>query len=241
MGLSSNIIWHQTDFKGLEAIFASKQFKCSYSLEDIHWKSSHLELAFPMISFCDLPLSDINEYLGKYGKYTIGMKTLWGHRNGFTPVWYQTPQSSSLCTCATLHRKLLKMPYDEATKLVWHTLSCVKNYEGRLRKYGFKRYRFYDEREVRYVPSLESIESAGVQPVLPPIEYQKYKKENIGMSLINDLIIPFCLSDVVYILISSPSQKWRVRNILGENSDNVLILSYQQVIEDIIGIWHNRE
>lgn len=68
-GLSSNIIWHQTKINGTKAILGNRLFKCSYSLEDIHWKSSHLELAFPMLSFCDIPLSDISEYLGKYGNY----------------------------------------------------------------------------------------------------------------------------------------------------------------------------
>lgn len=241
MGLSSNIIWHQTNIDGLKAILAERKFKCSYSLEDIHWKSSHLELAFPMLSFCDIPLSDIDDYLGKYGKYTIGMKRSWGQKHGFTPVWYQNPQSSSLCAVASSHKKLNTKPFQLDAELIWHVLSCVKNYEGRLKKYGFDRYRFYDEREIRYVPSMGSIEVAGISPVLNAKEYGIYKENHNGQSLINNLEVPFDISDVVYMLISSPNQENRVRELLGVNADKVVILSYPQVKEDIIGSWHNRD
>lgn len=240
MGLSSNIIWHQTNIDGLKAILSECQFKCSYSLEDINWKSSHLELAFPMLSFCDIPLSDIDDYLGKYGKYTIGMKRQWGQIQGFTPVWYQNPQSGSLCSVASNHHSLKSSPLDEKAQLIWHILSCIKNYEGRLKKYGFEHYRFYDEREIRYVPSLLKIYDEGIDPFLTPKEYIEYKNSNKGLSLINNLVVKFELSDIVYILISSKSQENNVRQLLGSKGTKVIILTYQQVKNDIIGLWHNR-
>lgn len=241
MGLSSNIIWHQTDFKGLKAILTERQFKCSYSLEDIHWKSSHLELAFPMISFCDIPLSDMDDYLGKYGKYTIGMKRSWGKKHGFTPVWYQNHQSNSLCELAAFHNDLEENQYNEQTKQIWNVLSCVKNYEGRLKKYEFERYRFYDEREIRFVPSLIEIESMGIKPILSSVDYENYKTQHKGLSLVNEIALPFELNDIDYILVSALNQKNNVRKLLGKASQNVIILSHQQVKEDIIGLWHNRK
>lgn len=89
MGLSSNVIWHQTTFEGLKAIIKDMRFMCSYSLETIKWKGDCVDIAFPMISFCDIPLADIQEYLDKYGKYTIGFQRSWGKTVRLSPVWYR--------------------------------------------------------------------------------------------------------------------------------------------------------
>lgn len=84
MGLSSNIIWHQGPFNSIFEILRTCNFICSYSIETIKWRRSSLDVAFPMVSFCNLPISDMKEYLtdnktdiltGKYGECTIGHST----------------------------------------------------------------------------------------------------------------------------------------------------------------------
>jgi len=70
MGLSSNILWHQTNIDGFKAILKSKSLSCSYSLETFLNKEH--KLAFPMISLSDIPVADIGEYMEQYGGYLFG-------------------------------------------------------------------------------------------------------------------------------------------------------------------------
>lgn len=240
MGLSSNMVWHQTDFDGLKAILTEKCFKCSYSLENIHWKSSHIQIAFPMLSFCDIPLSDMDDYLGKYGKYTIGIKRKWAEQHGFVPVWYQTEHSPSLIELMKQRDNLLKREWSNHDILLWSILSCIKNYQGDLKKYGFKSYRFYDEREIRYVPNYDILRKLGISPYLNSHQYIDYKSKNDN-SLIPGITLPFSYKQIGYILISSQNQKKRVLELLKDNEvqNDVVIMSYNQIKEDIIGLCHN--
>lgn len=59
MGLSSNILWHQTDEKGFYDILRSKKLFYSYSREKIILLFDFKPVAFPMISVSDYPLSII--------------------------------------------------------------------------------------------------------------------------------------------------------------------------------------
>lgn len=96
MGYSSDILWHQTTTNGFKKILESKMFKCAYSLESINWKTQNMTFAIPMISFCNLAICDLNEYLGKYGDYTIGMRKLWKYASKTSLVWYRDRNSLSL-------------------------------------------------------------------------------------------------------------------------------------------------
>ena len=249
MGLSTNILWHQTDFDGLKSIITSQRFNCSYSLEDIKWKSSHIERAFPMISFCNIPISDLSEYLknnkdqkltGKYGKYTIGLKHSWGVKCGLAPVWYLNQQSLCMHEIMLHHAKIQTKNWDSSAVFIWNILSHVKNYEGSLTKYGFKSYRFYDEREVRFVPKLSEIIDANISPLLSATEYYRYKNENKKSALINEIYLTFNIEEIAYILVSSYTQKKRVKELIGNDNNDIIILSYKHVIEDIIGLCHSR-
>lgn len=242
MGLSSNIIWHQTDFKGLKAILTEKWFKCSYSLEDIHWKSSNIQIAFPMLSFCDIPLSEMGDYIGKYGMYTIGIKREWAQKAGFTPVWYQTEHSPSLIELMRHRDRLFKEDWTDEDILIWSILSTIKNYQGDLKKYKFKSYRFYDEKEIRYVPTYNELHDLGIRPFLHSSQYVEFKQLNKGSSIVPELTLRFESNQIVYILISSLNQRDRIRGLVREYSNykNIIFLSYKQIKEDIIGVCHNR-
>lgn len=80
MGLSSNILWHQTQKDALKKILKQKCFRYSYSLEHVEAKNDTLECAFPMLSLCDIPFADIEDYLTKYGGNSIGLSREWGEK-----------------------------------------------------------------------------------------------------------------------------------------------------------------
>ena len=94
MGLSSNILWHMTNSEAFFSILKSQELRYSYSLERV--MPIPQGVAFPMISMCDLPFSEIATTKWSYGNYAIGLSREWGLKKGFSPVWYSDYDSSML-------------------------------------------------------------------------------------------------------------------------------------------------
>lgn len=247
------MVWHQTDYDGLKAILSGKAFKPSYSLETIACKGSVISVAFPMVSFCDIPFADLTEYLtnnddgkytGKYGKYTIGMKRSWGRKVGLSPVWYRDTNATSLHQQMKAFKEILKenKPFEmnEEKQRLWYTMANTKNMQGRLSKYGFEAYRFADEKELRLVPTFEQLKENGIAPFIKVDDGHNLKDLNPPVIPAN-FDIPFQEDDVAYILFSSLGHRKRIQGLCGQAKDQIVFLSYSQVIQDIIGDSHNRE
>lgn len=49
---------------------------------------SNETIAFPMLSFCDIPLSQTGEHTRRYGRYAIGLKKGYAISNGINPILY---------------------------------------------------------------------------------------------------------------------------------------------------------
>lgn len=255
MGYSSDIYWHQTTKDGFKKIMDSAMFKSAYSIETICWRTSNkVSMAIPMISFCNLSLSDISEYLGKYGSYVIGMRKSWKYTPTLSPVWYRTPNSISL-------QPLMDLYIDNSTffcnqeinslaqELIWTQISCTKNFEGSLKRRNIKLYRFFDEHEFRYVPKLDLLIKEHVTPILNEIEYQQYKKNNKNSSVINNqyIALPFNLEDIEFILVKGKGQIAYVNKLLDKvprrnngTKRNPFIFTFDEVKRNIIGIDHHK-
>lgn len=85
--LYPDILFHFTSKDGLFKII-EETFKVSYARERIEGISSEKEFAVPMISFCDLKLSELKVHMSNYGKYGIGLTKEWANKNGLNPVMY---------------------------------------------------------------------------------------------------------------------------------------------------------
>lgn len=90
--ISANSLFHFTpklDF--LESILI-KGFQPRFSLENISGSSTldytDEELAYPMVCFCDIPLSNVEKHSSTYGKYAIGLTKEWGIINKISPILY---------------------------------------------------------------------------------------------------------------------------------------------------------
>ena len=241
MGLSSNILWHQTNYNSLRKIIRSKRILCAYSIEDVADIVGQ-ELAFPMVSMCDLPLSEFTEYQGKYGDYSIGLSREWGIKNRFTPLWYYESKSRV--------PQLLKKQFENAVASgdgsilsLIGVVSYMKKTEGPLPKHNYSTYRFYDEREVRYVPSFEYLVYGGEKPVLTRDEYDQYKAAHQNVSTIN-ASVSFDWKDVRYIIVKEEKQIATMIDYLakqGCDNKTIAVFSAKQVYQDFIGYKHNVE
>lgn len=247
MGLSSNILWHQTTVDGLRGILKEKGFFYSYSLETISSTDIEVKAAFPMVSVCDFPLCEIGEYLKRYGGYSIGLSREWGVKHGLCPVWYCEATSSVLKMQLSRFNEVRKSYFDndnarEDFNRFLHLFSYIKNYEGVLPKKNYGVYRFYDEREFRKVPTVDLLEAKSIKPFLTSTNYQKYKDENKS-SIIRSLKLSFEWEDIRFIIVNNDKNIDEMREIIEKKSGGKkLRINYftnEQIKEDVIGTNHN--
>ena len=154
MGLSPSTLFHFTSKDGLKRIL-SDNFKIFYCKEKLKHSIKPIEVAIPMVSFCDIKLSQITEHIEKYGHYGIGLTKEWAYENNLNPVFYYNPHSELVDNIFTTLRKLKEEKIIEINDYL--NLSRIiqyhKIYEGELKteKVDYDNYRFADEREWRYV------------------------------------------------------------------------------------------
>lgn len=246
MGLSSNTLWHQTDIDGIKAILESTKLHCSYSLETIaiRGRTQPLLVAFPMISMADIPIADIESYIKQYGGYSIGFKRSFVYNQGFSPVWYRNQTSFSLVDSYDNFQKLLEKDfkqYDSIDKQIWAELAYTKNFQGNLEKYGFSSYRFYDEREWRWIPRFDELADKNLHPFIKGQTYKDFKSNNNPNLIdIHNISIDFKFEDIAYIIVNT-SQAPRIKKILAskEGTKHITVIDHNHVFIDILGKKHN--
>ena len=241
MPLSSNSVIHLCDsLDSLLGILRSNFF-VRYCREEYACHDFEAGARIPMVSFCDIPLSEIKDHIGKYGEYGIGLSKDWARRQALNPVLYIEQNSLVAQSIAVLYQSMTaKHPKprksDKAPRAVIEILRYIKNYEGELtRKGSTSRYRFSDEREWRYVPAYADC----AEPVLELDSDTKDAVDNEGQRL----TLKFEPNDIKYIVIRNDSEIERVIECLrrdkGDYSHRDIerlatrILTSEQIKEDI--------
>lgn len=96
---SDNLFHFTKSIEFLKGILL-RGFYPRHCLEDTRWLGVDLDfLAYPMVCFCDIPISRILEHTAFYGEYGLGLTRDWGLRNHLTPVIY-APQGSVITQVA---------------------------------------------------------------------------------------------------------------------------------------------
>jgi hypothetical protein len=258
MGLSSNTLWHQTDYNSLIKIIKSEKLNVSYSLEDLKSNSPYpFNYAFPMISFSDIPLSEFGAHLDKYGGYSIGFKRDWIVRNNFSPVSYYS--NRSILLRELIERvEYLKQDYSNLNdeqkhdlKVFLFQLAHSKNYEGELIKKKYKNYRFSDEREWRFVPQIEVFDDEINDFIIDSHAY-KIDRSLVEVKL-KGMCLEFTFDDLNYIIVEKVDQIERIKKIIEQSyllanpsvkifpweKLNVNFFTQKQIKNDIFGIAHD--
>jgi len=210
MAISSSSIIHFTKTKSALKGILTDNFKVKYCLETIRAEAADTLYAVPMVSFCDIPLSQVKEHIHKYGSYGIGLTKEWAKKQRLSPVQYVAAGSYH---AASLKVVINSTTPDDPTK--WKDLTktqvsvidlvrYIKNYEGDLVR-GNKtipNYRYYDEREWRYVPEF----SEDFPMLISGKGYQKPTTKTAANKLISGLRLKFDPSDIKYIVVKSESE-----------------------------------
>jgi hypothetical protein len=216
MAISTNSIIHYTDkLENLKRIivegFAIKY--CSEKLEIENALSSYA--AHPMISFCDIPLSQSSKHFDAYGRYGIGLTKDWANNMGINPVLYLEEKSSVSKTIGSLlevRRKTDSYLKNDEKENILRIKCFSKNYSGHLKrnKIDDKNYRFYDEREWRLVPEKKKLNGARFSITLDDYELDKDKHN----SKLKDLRFEFEPKDISYIIVDKTTEIPSIINLL---------------------------
>jgi hypothetical protein len=213
MGLYPNILFHFTDKKGLFNILKDT-FKVSYSREKIKGQTLEREFAVPMVSFCDLRLSELKEHIYKYGKFGIGLTKEWAFRNELNPVMYVNETShftenfiKGLDGIYTMIDSLVDT--EDIKNLsndymnVLNTYRYLKNYQGNLERNNelIKDFRFADEREWRYVPPIS--EKLNYRPFIPISRIKTKEEKNRYNEEISHIKLQFFPDDINYLIVDN--------------------------------------
>lgn len=216
--VSSKTLFHYTStLDAVKAILKSKGFWPMYCIE-YGW-SEDFYFAVPQCSFCDIPLSLIKSHVKKYGHFGIGMSKSWGIKKGLSPVMYQITTSGY---GRKLKKKFEKICNGESQDQVRRELAFMKAYRGvnyrkdETAKNGLKRmrgYKYYDEREWRFVPNME--------------EYDDYVRPLAGISddtsglneKTKDKMCKFEYGDIKYIIVDKQADKALLMKYIGALSD----------------------
>ena len=125
--------------------------------------------------------------------------------------------------------KKLSRKYPKIIQNTFSVFGYIKNYEGNLERQGkiTRNYRFYDEREWRYVPAL----GHGIANQLNENEYKKYRGVDREKPFIKDIGLTFASKDIRYLIVKSsedvPKLLKAIRSInnLTTNPNDADILS----------------
>lgn len=239
--ITSSTLFHFTPkLDNVLSIIKQKGFKPSYCIEkfgggleffkrflssEFQIKNEKLieiedDIAFPLVSFCDLRLTLCKFHTEKYGKNAIGMNPLWGRKMKITPIIYvddnfitkiffdtvlmnltlyhNTGENS---TDKDLSEKFLYL-IDALKDSIQSISYIIKPYSGvhfnkKEKRFSNKSRNFYSEREWRYVP-LVLFQEEGDKFIFKLKEFLVKLKEN---NLPELPLLEFEINEIEYILL----------------------------------------
>lgn len=207
--ISANTLFHFTSSMENLLGILTNEFRPRFCLENLNVirripEGEQYERAIPLVSFCDLPLSQIGFHLSVYGDYGIGMTKSWGRTQGISPVLYLYPEGSLSAKFSDLLERA-RRETDRELKLEWialifHLICFVKPYEGDLWREGgeLSNIRFYNEREWRFVPSLP----ANLPGSLSRLEFLNNEIRNEANEKLKEIArISFEPNDIKYLIV----------------------------------------
>ena len=227
MALSANTLFHFTSSLDILISILTRDFIPRYSLENYNVlmpkinNRKGLEVGIPMVSFCDIPLSKVSQHIDIYGRYGIGLEKNWGLRNGISPVIYANKKTKLSSTMREMAILILSNELDVPTRLQKRLsvlFGFIKPYEGifKRNKRLIRKYRFYDEREWRYIPRTLP---RGFILGMPKEDFENTEILNrANMFLFSGRRLMFSVNDIRYIIVSKEREIQEIIDVLSHDT-----------------------
>ena len=165
--------------------------------------------AVPMLSFCDIPLSQVKEHIKTYGCYGIGVTKEFARNNSITPILYLGDNSKLLNKLCYFSRVLLRnascstKDIDMKEFLLYFAKKCVGiDASG-------KKVKFYNEREWRFIPEL----SDKIHLLMMGNDYSKEEIEELN-SFTQNCKIKLNIEDIAYIIVQNEAEIQTVMKLI---------------------------
>ena len=200
----SKSLFHYTkSIDSLKGILRSG-FYPNYSLEDLRWlHNTELHIAFPMVCFCDIPLSRVDKHVEFYGEYGIGLEQRWGVSKGLSPITYVSHESKNKRAFVLLGKVNREIGGDELNYAYYGFLTYTKPLRGKILRSGITHIRyFYKECEWRFIPKINECRSA----FLPSKAYKDNKQLQLEQSILKEHPLNFLAKDVRHIILREESE-----------------------------------
>jgi hypothetical protein len=215
MALYPTTLFHFTNQQALYDILGNN-FSVSYAREKIIGPNNEKEFAVPMVSFCDLKLSELKYFLG-YGRYGIGLTKEWANRNGLSPVMYINRHSQLMDGLINGVDEIYNYFENQDNpnginniingyNNVINSYRYIKNYRGELWRHGQLEdddYLFADEREWRFVPDI------GDQTIRPFVNINLIRTsadKNRFNQQANHVRLSFNPDDIMYLVVENDDE-----------------------------------
>ncbi|HMJ46667.1 MAG TPA: abortive infection system antitoxin AbiGi family protein [Ferruginibacter sp.] len=207
MSISTNSIIHYTNTLDKLKSIIKEGFRIKYCVEKLLSKKRSYGNAHPMISFCDIPLSDSVRHFDLYGNYGIGISKEWAKKYGINPVLYIDTDSrigDALDNMQEKFEKAKDVIPPEAFNVILMTKCFSKNYKGPLKrgKINIPDYKFYDEREWRFVPTREDIQNEKISIMADVYE----KDKDLYNNKLANYRYTFNHDDISYLIVKSTDE-----------------------------------
>jgi hypothetical protein len=253
VGRYPNTLFHFTKTKLSLFGILEDNFHVSYAREKLRSSQRSIEFAAPMVSFCDLRLSEVSSHMEDYGYYGIGMSKKWAVDSGLNPVsywnWNCRLINTYLRTIEDFFTHLQEISdLDEHLKMTrlyndaMEVYRFIKNYEGDLIREGEpvkQNFRFANEREWRYVPPWEE----PIRSFVPINEIRTPEDKARWNETLNGRKLMFTPDDINYLIVEYEEERGdliqhikRVKSKYTQESVIILasrILTSKQIIDDI--------
>ncbi len=193
-----------------------------YCAEDVNWLGykEFDYIAYPMVCFCDIPLSRTDEHVQFYGEFGIGLTKEWAIANKITPIQYVSINSHIPQTFRDIvdqNYNLDKESKEKGKQLVRYLLAHSKPTEGNMVIGGkVVSKEFYQESEWRHVPKNESVSDYLNKEEFKALDklesHNELTKENCS--------ITFTPKDVKYIFVKNDSDIPDMVNFIQNDLDH---------------------
>ncbi|WP_323816340.1 abortive infection system antitoxin AbiGi family protein [Cellvibrio sp. NN19] len=234
----SNTLFHFT--KNIETLklILEHGFWPRYCLEDISWLGYDKfdYIAYPMVCFCDIPLSRISEHIGFYGEFGLGLTRQWGHLNGLNPILYSAGNNNLTNSFRGLndHSNKLEGEDIELCKTTMrYLLAYTKPTSGKMVIDGVPvEKEFYQESEWRYVPQHEEI-----KPYIRKSKFENKDNLDIENSLTKEnCTIKFGPGDIRYIFVKSDADIPNIINFIHAALGNISVVEQKVLMSRVVSL-----
>jgi hypothetical protein len=172
-------------------------------------------IAFPMTCFCDIHLNKLVPHMSFYGSFGIGLNKGWGVNKGIQPINYINRWSNLRGDFSLIFSRSLNSSDEEREYIknynnyLLTNLLFMKPLDGMMLRSGNYVIRnFHDEREWRYVPDFNQVETE--LPFLVPQEQlnpKAYASYSDGIRQRREFWLSFEYSVIKYLVVESENDR----------------------------------